>query len=132
MDRSRPLLARPGNPYLFPGEAQRPLSTNQTRNLFKGYVEGATGVAVYPHAMRHFAGRLFLAHHAGRYDILQRILGHRDVETTKVFYTGLETDMAFALSDAALLEERSSGRNLARAALSKLCIASPRRPSRKG
>lgn len=132
LERSRPLLAEPGNPFLFPGEELGPLSNSQTRKVFKDYVTGSTGVDVYPHAMRHFAGRLFLAHHPGQYEILRRVLGHKDVETTKAFYTGLETDEAFALSDATLLKERAMGRKLARAALSKLLPVTPRPSRTKG
>jgi integrase len=116
---ARPLLAEPGNQHLFPGKGAAPLSTDQLRVEFQSKVEGATGVAVYPHLMRAFAGLLFLEAHPGQYELLRRILGHRDVETTVRYYTGLERELAFKLSDAALLRQRSATRAMAAAALGK-------------
>jgi integrase len=116
---ARPLLAEPGNQYLFPGLGAAPLSTDQLRVEFKSKVEGATGVAAYPHLMRAFAGLLFLEQNPGQYELLRRILGHKQVETTIRYYTGLERELAFKLSDAALLRQRSATRAMAAAALGK-------------
>jgi site-specific recombinase XerD len=116
---ARPLLAEPGNQYLFPGLGAAPLSTDQLRVEFQSKVEGATSVAVYPHLMRAFAGLLFLEAHPGNYEMLRRILGHRDVETTVRYYTGLERELAFKLSNAALLRQRHATRAMGAAALAK-------------
>ena len=111
----RPLLAAAGNPYLFTGGEQGALSINQTRTIFKDFVEGATGVDVFPHIVRHLAALCFLEAHPGQYEVLRRILGHKDIQTTKGFYTGLETDAAFKLFEEAITSQRSELRKLAQA-----------------
>jgi site-specific recombinase XerD len=128
-DEARPHLAENGNPFLFPGNGQESLSVSQVRQVFKDHVGGATGVDAYPHVMRHFAGLLFLEHRPGQYEVLRRILGHKDVETTRAFYTGLETDMACKVHDEAVLSQRAAGR-----AMLKNSSKSPSstRPSRQG
>jgi hypothetical protein len=114
-----PLLAEPGNAFLFPGTGTEPLSTDQLRLEFKSKVEGATGVHVYPHLMRAFAGLTFLEQNPGQYELLRRILGHKQVQTTVRYYTGLERELAFKLSDQALLRQRHATRAMAAAALPK-------------
>lgn len=114
IDEARPQLAEDGNPFLFPGSGQEPLSVNQVRQVFKDHVGGATGANAYPHVMRHFAGLMFLERRPGQYELLRRVLGHKDVETTKAFYTGLETDMAFEIHDKGVLSHRAAGRAMLR------------------
>ncbi|HEV7457307.1 MAG TPA: tyrosine-type recombinase/integrase [Roseococcus sp.] len=121
----RQLLATPGNPYLFPGQnGEGPLSTDQLRAIFQDEVEGATGVRVHPHAMRGFASLIFLTSYPGQYEVLRRVLGHKDVETTRRYYTGLESIVAFEMVDEALLSQRRDSRLRGEAALAKM------RPSR--
>lgn len=130
INKGRKVLAAPGNPYLFPGQnGEGPLSTDQVRASFQATVAGATGVEVHPHAMRGFACLLFLDRFPGQYELLRRILGHADVETTRRYYTGLETMVAFEMADEALLSQRRDGRLRGEAALERL-RAKPR--SRRG
>ena len=117
LDDYRPILAEPDNMFVFPGQGQNPLSSDQLRADFQAKVEGATGVQVYPHIMRAFAGLIFLEAHPGQYETLRRILGHKDIETTIRHYTGLERESAFKMSDQALLAQRHATRALAAQAL---------------
>jgi integrase len=128
IDEARPVLAEPGNPYLFPGMGQGPLSDDQVRLEFQTKVGGATGVAVHPHIMRAFAGLLFLERNPGKYEMLRRILGHARVETTISYYTGLEAALAHQAADAAILAERQRTRALA---LADLNGRGKGRPSRR-
>jgi len=67
--------------------------------------------------MRAFAGLIFLEAYPGQYETLRRILGHKDIKTTIRYYTGLERDLAFKMSDQALLAQRHATRALAAQAL---------------
>ncbi|MEI6159550.1 MAG: site-specific integrase [Roseococcus sp.] len=115
LEQHRPLLAAEGNVFLFSGVGQDAYSIGALREAFKSVVERETGVAVYPHAMRHFAGWLLLKHQPGAFELVRRLLGHRDVATTRSFYLGLEADAAVQLHDAALLKERKETKPLAEA-----------------
>lgn len=119
LDHHRPLLASEGNAFLFPGQGQQAYSVSAMRSAFERTVERETGVEVYPHAMRHFGGWLLLHHHPGAYELVRRLLGHRDVATTQAFYLGLEADAAVRLHDAAVLKERKETKLLADAAFKR-------------
>jgi integrase len=43
------------------------------------------------HQFRHAAAALILQNHPGNYEMVRRILGHKNVQTTINFYIGLET-----------------------------------------
>ena len=46
------------------------------------------------HQFRHAAGALILKHRPGEYELVRRILGHKNVQTTIKFYLDLETTQA--------------------------------------
>ena len=91
----RPTLLRGSNDlWLFPGEKRevknsRTLSLQVTARVIK-----ATGLRLTVHQFRHAAAAIFLKHCPGRYDLVKRMLGHRNVETTINFYIGLENIQA--------------------------------------
>lgn len=131
INEGRQLLAEAGNPYLFPGQGGvGPLSTDQMRAIFQDMVEGATGVQVHPHAMRGLACLVFLTRFPGQYEILRRILGHKDVETTRRYYTGLESVVDFQMADEALLSQRRDSRLRGEAALARLRVTPHRKRER--
>jgi len=131
INQGRQLLAEPGNPYLFPGHGGAgPLSIDQMRAIFQDIVEGATGVRVHPHAMRGLACLVFLTRFPGQYEILRRLLGHKDVETTRRYYTGLETVVDFQMADEALLSQRRDSRLQGEAALARLRVTPHRKRGR--
>ncbi len=43
-----------------------------------------------PHLFRHFAGWNYLKAHPGDYETVRQLLGHKSINTTIVFYTGIE------------------------------------------
>jgi integrase len=80
--------------WLFPGQCGGPkhevcLSSQITKRIFK-----ATGLRMTVHQFRHAAGALILRHRPGEYELVRRLLGHRNVQTTINAYVGLENIQA--------------------------------------
>lgn len=91
----RPHLTRGmSSDYLFPGVSGK----SKTANMFSGQitdrVEEATGLRLTVHQFRHAAAAIYLRHHPGAYEVVKRLLGHRNIQTTINFYVGLETTQA--------------------------------------
>ncbi len=88
----RPILQRGSNEsWLFPGEAggvktSRTLSLQVTDRILK-----ATGLRMTVHQFRHAAAAVYLDEHPGEYEYVRQLLGHRNIQTTINFYTGLNT-----------------------------------------
>jgi integrase len=95
IDDYRPSLVRGSNePWLFPGEGRgrKTLATLGTQITER--IQDATGVRMTAHQFRHAAAAILLKHRPGEYELVRRLLGHRNIETTKNFYCGLETTQA--------------------------------------
>ena len=91
----RPALARGSNqPWLFPGEAHDHKTLNTLSEQITERILAATGVRITAHQFRHAAAAILLKHRPGEYELARRLLGHRNIETTKSFYCGLETTQA--------------------------------------
>jgi len=43
------------------------------------------------HQFRHACAAIYLKHRPGEYEVVRRLLGHRNIQTTINFYCGLET-----------------------------------------
>ena len=114
--RYRPLLAEPGNPFLFPGSGQRGREAHAIAVALTEIIKERLGVAFNLHIARHFAAWMYLTRHPGKYEIVRRVLGHKSVETTSRFYTGLETAAAAAHFDDVILDDRKATRRAAAAA----------------
>ena len=56
------------------------------------------------HQFRHAAGALILQHRPGEYELVRRILGHRNVQTTINAYVGLENIQASEIFGKIVLE----------------------------
>jgi len=91
----RHALVRGSNePWLFPGDGRghktlATLGTQMTERIL-----AATGVRMTVHQFRHAAAAILLKHRPGEYELVRRLLGHHNIETTKSFYCGLETTQA--------------------------------------
>ena len=72
----------------------------------KGAVRRHTGLEVHPHLFRHLAAKLLLQEAPGAYEAARRLLGHRSVDTTTLYYTGLDTARAVGAYQERLLERR--------------------------
>jgi integrase len=91
----RPALLRGSNePWLFPGEGRGRKTLTTLSTQITERILDATGVRMTTHQFRHAAAAILLRHRPGEYELVRRLLGHRNVETTKNFYCGLETTQA--------------------------------------
>ena len=91
----RPALLRGRNEdWLFPGQhhgakGKISFSGQITKRILK-----RIGFRITVHQFRHAAGAIILKLQPGNYLLVQQILGHRSVETTRKFYIGLENIQA--------------------------------------
>ncbi|MCB5946084.1 site-specific integrase, partial [Acidocella sp. KAb 2-4] len=106
----RPRLAAPGNPYLFPGISDGPRNAAEFAAEFSKRVEAELGVEFNMHLVRHFAAVRYLKAHPGAYEIVSLLLGHRNPETTRRFYLGLEQEAAARHANQVLLGERGASK----------------------
>ncbi len=94
MDLARPMLllkGNPDNPYLFTGNIpdqhimSAHLSSRSAKLIaLRTHVTGATG-----HKSRHTAVKLHLIENPGDWGTVQEHVGHREVDTTKIFYANV-------------------------------------------
>jgi len=102
----RPRLINTPVSWLFPGKSQRP----KTRELFgdqiSKHVYAATGLRINLHLFRHIAAKLYLDRNPGGYEVCRRVLGHRSMDTTTGFYTGMEAAAAVKHFDEEILKLR--------------------------
>jgi integrase len=90
----RPCLLQSPSTALFPGENSTPKSAATLAVQIKNCVFSHTGLEVNVHLFRHIAAKLYLDRSPGDYVTVQRVLGHRSLNTTTTIYTGMETRAA--------------------------------------
>jgi len=112
----RPVLAPPGNSFLFPGQDKKSRNEAEFANYLSDLVEEQIGAAFNMHLARHFAVVRYLRANPGQYATVSRLLQHKKIETTIRFYAGLETDAAASQANRLLDAERAQTRGQARAA----------------
>jgi integrase len=122
----RPLLAEEGNPYLFPGKGLHARNESEFGSYFSKLVEREVGAEFNMHVARHFAVVRYLQKHPGQYAVMARVLGHKKVDFTIRFYTGLEINAAAVTVNNAVQAEKASTKRAAAAAYR------PRRKPAKG
>ena len=102
--------------WLFPGDKGGPKHAVSLADQIKGAVRRHTGLEVHPHLFRHLAAKLLLQEAPGAYEAARRLLGHRSVDTTTLYYTGLDTARAVGAYQERLLERRGRLRGAGEAA----------------
>jgi hypothetical protein len=90
----RSYLAPLSSTALFPGRGGGPKNPQALGLQICQTIRDHTGLLVHPHLFRHIAGKLYLDANPGAYEVIRRVLGHRSIDTTTSFYTGLETAAA--------------------------------------
>jgi integrase len=106
----RPHLASAGNTALFPGIGPGPKNQAFFGTQISRTIRAHTGLRIHPHLFRHITAKLFLDANPGNYEVVRRTLGHRSIDTTNAFYTGLETAAAVRHFDEVILRlRRASG-----------------------
>jgi integrase len=97
----RSVLLRGSNgPWLFPGETGG-VKTSRTLSLqITARIEKACGLRITAHQFRHAAAAIYLKDHPGEWETVRQFLGHRNIQTTINFYTGLNMIQASQLFGA--------------------------------
>jgi len=101
----RPVLLKESNEdWLFPGARARTKGKNFLSHQITERIHKATGLRMTAHQFRHAAGALILMRRPGEYELVRRILGHRNVRTTISAYVGLETIQASEIFGKIVME----------------------------
>ncbi|MGO8842984.1 MAG: tyrosine-type recombinase/integrase [Methyloceanibacter sp.] len=88
----RPQLMRGFNhDYLFAGGCRGPKLTRTLSEQISERLWKELGLEITPHQFRHAAAYIMLKADPGNYELVRRVLGHRNIATTRNFYIGLET-----------------------------------------
>ncbi|MFG6664318.1 tyrosine-type recombinase/integrase [Sulfitobacter sp. 916] len=97
IDKVRPLLLHSGddeNPYLFPGQKGGQFKLNSPyRGLLRRVVRllhQQVGVRINPHLYRHLVGWIWLKESMDNLPRVQRLLGHKSLQTTVEYYAELD------------------------------------------
>ena len=102
----RPLLDNPDSPWLFPGQQPgQPLCYETLRQQITKVMRD-NGYDFRPHTFRHIAGLIILTDNPGAYGQVQRVLGHKNIQTTMNSYTGMERVASVAHFDKTMLAMR--------------------------
>lgn len=88
----RPELMRGRNhDCLFPGDGKDQKCSKTLSEQISGRLWKTIGLKITAHQFRHAAAALILEAEPGNYELVRRVLGHHNIQTTVNFYTGLET-----------------------------------------
>jgi integrase len=102
----RPALLRGcHHQFLFPGEGNNRKLTRGLGEQISQRLHKELGVKITPHQFRHAAAAIILKHEPGNYELVRRVLGHRNIQTTIDFYIGLETLEATRMFGRMILRE---------------------------
>jgi hypothetical protein len=100
-ERAWPRLRRGPSKFLFPGYGDKHKAASCFGGQLANFVRRHTGIRVTAHQFRHLGGFFHLLRRPGDYASVQKMLGHRRIETTIKYYTGtMERRAAFATYDA--------------------------------
>jgi integrase len=108
IEKFRPLLFPEIGDWLFPGKKGGPKSRVTLGAQIRKTIQKHTGLKVNAHLMRHIAAKIYLESRPGAYEVVRRVLGHRDLDTTMNTYSGTETKSAGRHFDEVLLNIRNS------------------------
>ena len=114
VNRVRPLLTGPENPYLFPGQGVRSKHASFFSKQIADLLRQDIGVHVTAHQFRHLVGFIFLCENPGNYEVVRRFLGHKNIATTVKFYAEMEMRVAAKTLDEAIARRRGALAKLAR------------------
>jgi integrase len=90
----RPRLPGAGTNWLFPGEGDEPKGESTLSGQITNQVLKRIGIRVTAHQFRHAAAAVLLTANPGNYELVRRVLGHKNLTTTTSHYVGLESAAA--------------------------------------
>lgn len=101
LTRIRPILMRDGpKTALFLNMHGRPVTPEALAKAMKKLVFKELGISNWhPHIVRAHAGWMILQENPSDHALVQDILGHKSVDTTRRYYCGLEKELAFEQFD---------------------------------
>jgi hypothetical protein len=101
----RPILLRGRNEnWLFPGQRSGAKGKVSFSGQITKRIHTATGLRMTVHQFRHAAGAIILKRRPGEYELVRRLLGHRNVQTTINAYVGLENIQASEIFSEMVME----------------------------
>jgi site-specific recombinase XerD len=110
----RPALLRGRNEdWLFPGQRQGHKGKISFSGQITKRIHKATGLQMTVHHFRHAAGAIILKRRPGEYELVRRLLGHRNVQTTINAYIGLENIQASEIFGKLVMEHLNLDREAA-------------------
>ncbi len=101
----RPRLCRAENPWLFPGAFEDCKTKGTLSGQIINRITKELGIRVTPHQFRHLAAAFILEKDPANYELVRRVLGHKNLQTTINYYVGLETVDAVRKFSAMALED---------------------------
>jgi integrase/lambda repressor-like predicted transcriptional regulator len=113
LDKIRPMVLRDddkSNPYLFPSQGTNVGPDEPFTGLLERlmrHTSRITGIRMNPHLYRHFLGWLWLKEDPDRLPDVQRLLGHKSLETTLEFYAEIDENLALDRWQAYLTDKKS-------------------------
>jgi Phage integrase family len=106
----RPIVLRGRNDdWLFPGQRGGAKAGVLLSGQIKQRIYQTTGLRMTVHQFRHAAGAIILKHRPGEYELVRRLLGHRNVQTTINAYIGLENIHASEIFSKIVLKHMDDG-----------------------
>ena len=106
IDRYRSMSLPQANPHLFPGRNGKAKDITALRRLISNSLFKHTGICLTPHQFRHLAAKLLLEARPGHYEVVRKLLGHKNLSTAYDHYTGTETQAAIDLYDSVILDRK--------------------------
>ena len=96
------------SPYLFPGRKGGPKDVSALSRQITGALFKHTGIRLSPHQFRHTAAKILLDQKPGNYEVVRKVLGHKDIKTTYEHYAGAESQTALELYDTVILDVKNN------------------------
>ncbi|MEP2558385.1 MAG: tyrosine-type recombinase/integrase [Rhizobiaceae bacterium] len=101
----RSALLRGENYHVFPGENGKAKSENNFSQQIAKLAQDYLGVRLTAYQWRHVMGKIFLDENPGQYEVLRRVFGHKDIDTTVRYYAGEETKSALRLYQESIFDQ---------------------------
>lgn len=95
-----------GPRFLFPKSDGTPKVGRVLADGICKVMERELGIKFNMHLFRHLGCFLYLRSHPGQIDVMRRVLGHTDGQTTMRFYASIEQSDAFRMFDSHVLQIR--------------------------